>query len=181
VQQEGDYAKDVFWIRLDKKTTREGLAAICRDLKTKSSRPRTVVWFVLGDLTPRPGAWATADCDPEPKVDILGLTPEQEADLLTRSLPAGASEILGRWLEDDGGDTALFTIYRASDSLWLETARARDGRGIQQELVTPEAGDSKRFQRKEVSRAGDHYVINGRGDLELRDDKGLIGVARRVR
>jgi hypothetical protein len=38
----------------------------------------------------------------------------------------------------------------------------------------------RRFERKEFSKAGDSYLIIRKGDLEMRDNKGMIRVCKKV-
>jgi DNA-directed RNA polymerase subunit RPC12/RpoP len=178
IERDGDSAKDVFTIRLARKPSKDELLAIAREVRSQARRPRAVMWFRLRDGNPN--SWASADCDPELRLEILGLTAEEEAALVARPLPAG--EVIGRWVEDSL-EKALYTIYRGADSLFLETVHDANSpsKGLQQELVEVKRTGLRQFQRREYSRAGDHYVINSYGDLELRDDHGLIAVARRVR
>ncbi len=68
-----------------------------------------------------------------------------------------------------------------ADSIWLEEATSPASDGLRRVLVEIESGGLRGFECKQFSRAGDHYVINGHGGLELRDDHGLIAVARRIR
>jgi hypothetical protein len=178
LERDGDNAKEIFFIRLFRKPALKDLVAICHELKAQAKPPRTIVWFGLGDGNPKSNPWASADCDPEPKVEIRGLTPEQEATLVARPPPDG--DVIGRWVEDAQG-RELYTISRRDGRLFLEWTTSPQGKGIEEELVEMERSGLRRFQRRTPSRAGDHYVINGYGDLEIRDDHGLILVARRVR
>ena len=176
VERDGDYGKDVFWVRLSRKPSSAELIAITREIKSQARKPRAVIWFALPTGDHKINAWASADCDPEVQVEIHGLTEEQATQLMRRPLPNGSSAIVGRWLEDANGGV-LWTIYRQGDSLWLEHAGSAQGNGIRREIVEVETIGHRRFQRKEFSRAGDHYVINGRGNLEVRDDRGLFTTA----
>jgi hypothetical protein len=54
------------------------------------------------------------------------------------------------------------------------------GGKFEQELIPFGPQPFRLYERKERSDAGDYYRINDRNDLELRDDHGLIAVARRV-
>ena len=56
----------------------------------------------------------------------------------------------------------------------------RPGGGLITELVEVKYPTGQRFERKKVSRAGDHCLINRKGDLELRDKQGLISVCKKV-
>jgi len=180
IERSADRAKDVFFVRLARKPSKDELLVITREIQSQARAPRAVIWFGLGDGNPKSNPWAAADCNPETKVEIRGHTAESEAELLRRPLPANATDVIGRWIED-AGEGKLYTIYRRGDSLWLDSARSPDSSGIQQELVELGRGGLWRFQRKEFSRAGDRYVVNGYGDLEIGDGEGLLLVARRVR
>ena len=180
IERSADRAKDVFFVRLARKPSKDELLVITREIKSRARAPRAVIWFRLGDGNPKSNSWAAADCNPEPEVEIRGHTAETEAELLRRPLAADADDVIGRWIED-AGEGELYTIYRRRDSLWLDSARSANGSGIQQELVELRRGGLQTFQRKEFSRAGDRYVINGYGDLEIRDNEGLMLVAPRGR
>ena len=73
----------------------------------------------------------------------------------------------------------LYRIYRKDGVLYLET-RSSSGGGASQELVEVGYASVQQFERKSVSKAADHYLINRKGDLEVRDDEGLISVCKKV-
>jgi hypothetical protein len=69
-----------------------------------------------------------------------------------------------------------YTIYQAGDSKYLELRHSPSGRGVESELV--EVIPGRRFKRREVSTAGEYYVINDLGELEIRDRDGLVAVTK---
>lgn len=183
--------KDVFCVRLPGKVSAMQLEESAREIaRSKPPNPntglrnkRTVVFFYLPEVDafgpdgPFGSPWALADLNPpvgmEEEVKIMGLTIDQEIKLLAEQKPL-VGDLIGEWLEDADGGT-LYSIIRRDASLFLN-----HGGAYEQELVEfgPEPG--RLFKRKERSRAGDYYRINERGELELRDDHGLIAVGRRV-
>ena len=185
---DGDHVKDVFFVRLrEKVTTKDVLGGLADEIRRKGSpgKERTVIWFYLPVVDafkeggPFGAPWALADFNPELKIDVYGLNAEQEAELSASPIPPGW-DVIGRWLEDCNGGEGLYTIYRTGGVLYLETMGGRPGGGLVKELVEVGYSAGKRFERKKISRAGDHYLINRKGDLEVRDNQGLISVCRKV-
>jgi hypothetical protein len=182
---EGDHAKDVIYVRLREKVTKDVLAGHCREIRRKGStgKERTVIWFYLPQVdafkAPRFGwPWAFADFDPGLKLEIRGFDAEQEAKLVASPIPPGRV-VVGRWLDDSAGG-GLYTIYREDGLLYVEAMGGHPGGGIVDELVEVGYPAGQRFERKKLSRAGDYYLIDLKGDLEVRDGDGLISVCKKV-
>jgi hypothetical protein len=93
--------------------------------------------------------------------------------LLAKHVPP-ARRIVGQWIDDSLGRTLWIISFRDG------AAYVSHGGAFEVELVGLGAQPFQQFERKEPSKAGDWYRINERGDLEVRDDHGLILVARRL-
>jgi hypothetical protein len=168
-------------VRLNTKVTPEVLREIALELKSQETTryELTYLFYYLPGNGPKMGdgyddPWASAEFRPTLDVEILGLTPDKERALLSAPHPE-CDSLIGRWVEEAMGGT-LYTIYQTGGSKYLNQRTSPSGRGHSVELV--EVIPGRRFERREESRAGDHYVINDRGELELRDREGLIGVAK---
>jgi hypothetical protein len=193
LKADGDMAKDILYVRLASKLDAPELEEIARLVHQKwtTGKKRTVFWFFLPEIDNRPPGrpfgvqpWAFADLDgpihgPGLMVEIRGFTAAEEAALVDGAVvPRGAS-IIGRWL-DDSSDRRLYTIFRRDGVLFLRDQGSPEGDGINRELVEDGPPGGGRFRRKELSRTGEHYVINDYGDFEIRDDEGPVLFARRV-
>jgi len=182
---EGDHAKDIFFIRLREKVSREVLAGFAQEIhRAKTTGIQRTVIFVYLPQVDAYGAgrsfgspWAMAEFDPGLKVEIHGLSAEQEAELVAGPTPPGG-DVVGRWLYDALGGR-IYTIYRKNGVLYLESKGSPKG-GSSDEIVEVEHPTGRRFKRKEISRGGDYYLINRKGDLEIRDDEGLSSVCKKV-
>ncbi len=168
-------------VRLNMKVTPEVLREIALELKSQETTRYefTYLFYYLPGNGPKMGdgyddPWASAEFRPTLDVVILGLTPDKERALLSAPQPE-CDSLIGRWVEEAMGGT-LYTIYQTGESKYLEERTSPSRRGHGRELV--EVIPGRRFVRQEVSKAGDHYVINDRGELEIRDREGLIGVAK---
>jgi hypothetical protein len=187
----GDRAKDVLVIRLREKVAREVLADYCREIHARKAgkAKRTVVFVYLpqvdayGGKHPFGSPWALVEFDPERldpghwKVEIMGLTIEEEVELLKAPVQPGV-RVLGRWVEDSMMKW-LQTIYEQGGVLYLGYQTGHK-HGEAEELIEFRHPEGTAFRPKRPSSSGLHYVINSAGDLESRRDRGLDGVGRRV-
>jgi hypothetical protein len=181
INEEGDSAKEIFHVRLPRKVSEEDLRLLAYDVKARygGKRPRTIIWFCLPGRRCPQSSWAFADFDPGLKIEIRGLSIQDEKVLLAQPLPAH-TELIGVWF-DDAYDAARYTIYRTSEGLFLSTMHLGSTKGSVKELVEKPAYEGERkFERKEGSRAGDRYLVGADGNFEVRDDSGTILNGNRV-
>lgn len=192
LRADGDSAKDVITVRLASKFEMLALREIARSVRDRCStgKERMVLWFYLPmvdrDPTGYPFAaypWAFGDFDgpiygPGLTIDIRGFTAAEEVDLVNNVVAPPGASVIGRWL-DDSSNRRLYTIYRRDGVLFVRDQGEPKG-GIDWELVEDGPSGNGRFRPKEFSPSGDHYVINDRGDFEIRNDDGLVLFASRV-
>jgi DNA-directed RNA polymerase subunit RPC12/RpoP len=186
--------KDVFSIRLSRKVSKRTLEEIAREIESDKPRNpragtrnrRTVIFCYLPEVDafgpdgPFGGPWALVDLNGPvelrpngQQVFIYGFTVDEEIKLVAKQA-APSGKLIGEWIEDTAS-RSLYFIDQRDGSIYLG-----HGGEFEQELVGMGQQPFRLFERKERSRAGDYYRINESGDLELRDDNGLIAVARRV-
>ena len=165
-------------VRLNKKVSEDILRAIALELKSNDSRQydRTFIFYYLPDMTGGANAWATTHFDPTLDVRIFGLTIQEEQALMTEPTPSD-HQIIGGWLDEYL--PSQITIYREDDTLYMER-KFKDGSSLKEELVEKPSPFGQRFDLKEGSSFGDHWVINLEGNLEIRDNTGLISTAKRI-
>ena len=114
--------------------------------------------------------------NPTLDVRILGLTTQEEQALVTER-PAPDGEIIGRWLDESPG--SLITIYREYGTLYMEW-KFKDGSSLKEELVEKLSPLGQRFDWKEGSGFGDHWIIDREGNLQIRDNYGLVSTTTRI-
>lgn len=165
-------------VRLNKKVSEHTLRAIALKLMAQDSRPydRTFITYYLPGMTVGAGAWATTHFNPDLDVRILGLTAEANAKPITKSVPANR-EVIGRWLDENLG--SRITIFGEKGRLFIEQTFT-DGSSLQWELAERKSPLGRRFDKVEGSSTGDHWVVGSDGNLQMRDDDGLIATAKRI-
>ncbi len=98
------------------------------------------------------------------------LSPELKAVMGIKDIPAKNRKVIGTWFNRDNGCTRSF---EESNGKYYDVARCKDGSGgksgpqIAKKSLTV-------FHPIPPKRDGDHYVIQNNGDLEIRDNQGII-------
>ena len=167
-------------IRLNNKVSEEVLLSIAMKLKNSDSNTyeRTFIGYYLPDMEVNVGYWATTHFNPDLKVRILGLTAEQEQAL--KQKPKDPSrEIIGRWLDERPFAGNRITIFRKDGKVFVENTY-KDGSSGTRELLEKKSPLGRRFDRVGESTAGDHWILNSDGNLQLRDNEGLIATAKKI-
>jgi hypothetical protein len=167
-------------VRLDQKVSEETLREIALELKGSASQnyDRTFIAYYLPDMTVGAGAWATTHFTPDLEVRILGLTAEEEQTLKVEAA-TGHGEVLGSWLDERPFVGNKFTIFRQGGALFIQQA-FKDGSGRQIEVAESDSPLGRRYDKIESSSTGDHWVVGADGDLQIRDNEGLIATAKKI-
>ncbi len=167
-------------VRLNKKVSERILRAIARKLKSQDSRDydRTFIAYYLPGMAVGAGAWATTHFNPDLEVRILGLTAEEEEKLLAEPAPANR-EIIGRWLDERPFIGSRITIFHEDGKLFIEHM-FKDGSSLKNELVEKKSALGRRFDELEGSSFGDHWVLVSNGNLQVRDNEGLISTFKKI-
>jgi len=99
-----------------------------------------------------------------------------EFDELFGKKPVPAdSEIVGRWFDESpygGGD---ITIFRKKGKSYIDASWG------QYELNEKKSSLGRRFDKKEGSPSGDHWIIDSDENLQIRDEDGLIRTAKKIK
>lgn len=167
-------------VRLNKKVSERTLRAIALKLKSQDSRDydRTFIIYYLPWMAVGSGAWATTHFNPDLEVRILGLTVQEEEKLMAEPAPANR-EIIGYWLDESPFVASRIMIFHEDGKLFIEQM-FKDGSSLKKELVEKKAPLGRRFDKVEGSSAGDHWVLGSDGNLQLRDNDGLITTAKKI-
>lgn len=167
-------------IRLNRKVPKDVLRTIALQLKDADSGryERTFIVYYLPEMQVGAGGWATTHFNPNLEVRILGLTIEEEQQLTTESV-ATNRDIIGRWLDESPFIGSRITIFREDGKLYIEQI-FKDGSGGKKELIEKQSPLGRRFDTVTGSSAGDHWLLDSRGSLQIRDNEGLIATAKKI-
>lgn len=173
-------------VRINKRVSEDVLRAIALKLRAQdsSSYQRTFIAYLLPGMKSGEGAWATTHFNPGLKVRILGLSADQ-ARSLTAESGAASQSVIGSWLDETPGLSRRIVIYRAKGKVYARQT-FKDGSADTSELVERHTAKGQRFQEKRpanpraASESGDHWLLGVSGDLEIRDNEGLIRTARKL-
>jgi hypothetical protein len=167
-------------VRLNKKVSESTLRALALTLKSQDPRKydRTFITYYLPGMNPGAGAWATTHFNPDLEIQILGLSIDEEERLLSEPKPAD-QELVGIWLDETPFISRRIVIFKRDGRLFVEQI-FKDGGHSEQEIVELEASQGRRFDAVEGSSTGDHWIIIPNGNLQLRDEEGLIMTAKNI-
>ncbi len=168
-------------VRLNKKISENALRAIALKLKSQETQDyqRTFITYYLPGMKIDAGAWATTHFNPNLEVLILGVAVEEEKQL-ANGLTQDGREIVGSWIDETPGVAGRITIFREARKLYIET-RFKDGSNLKEELIEKKSGERRRFDKLEGSEFGDHWIIDSNGNLQVRDNEGLIRTALKAK
>ena len=165
--------------RLNKKVSEDVLRAIALELKSNDSNryARTFIVYYLPGMTVDAGGWATSHFNPKLEVRIQAFSAQRKQAPVTEPSSSGR-KVIGIWL----GQTVYgsrYTLYREEGALYMER-KFKDGSILKQTLVEKPSPLGYRFDIKEGSSTGDHWIIDLEGNLQLRDMAGLLSTAKRI-
>ena len=168
-------------IRLNRRVSVDILRAIAHMIRANdnSRYQRTFILYYLPEMEVGAGAWASSHFNPELQIEIYGATPEEHAALVEPSAPASARQIIGVWLDERPYVSRRLALYRRNGNVFMESTYT-DGSVGTDEMSERNTSRGLRFDAKQASPSGDHYVLNRSGDLEIRDSDGLIATARKL-
>lgn len=90
-----------------------------------------------------------------------------------------ADSLIGRWRDDSPFAGSTITITRSNGQFSMRQ-EFQDGSTRTIELAERRSDSDQRFDPVTDTPSGDHYMIDSRGNLEIRDEDGLIATARKV-
>ena len=139
---------------------------------------RTFIAYYLPGMKVDAGAWATTHFNPDLKIFILGLTTEEE-EILVSEPHTASREVIGKWLTENAFAGGLVTIYRENGMPYMEV-KFKDGSSLNEQLVEKSSSHGQRFENAERLSLKEHYLIDRQGNLQIRDQEGLIDTGKRI-
>lgn len=167
-------------VRLRSKASAQELELVARELKARDRSPyeRTFISYYLPGMPVGSGAWATTHFTPALEVKILGLSLADEAALSDGDSARGGA-LVGAWLDQRPVVSSRLSIRSEGGKLTLER-KFKDSSSFECDLIEKQSPRGRRFDCIQKPRWGDHWIVTPKGDLELRDDDGLVTTASRM-
>lgn len=166
-------------VRLGRKVSRDVLETVANEIRRRETAECSFsfVAFYLPHMEPGSGAWAIAEFHPEAVVTVLGLSLGEEEQLLeaARELPG----LLGAWV-DDTSYASVITLRRAPAALVMDRLYP-EGRVESEKVRIAAPGGAVRVSSEDSDILGRYYSVTSRGDLETRDDHGVVNVSPKLR
>jgi len=168
-------------IQLNKKVSEDVLRSIAMELKNADSNSyeRTFIGYYLPDMTSGAGYWATTHFNPTLEVKILGLTSKQEGFLRQPTVDP-SREIFGSWFDGRPNVGGKIVIFLQGPKTFMEITY-KDGSSTITELSYKKSPLGLRFDDVKGSSFGDHWIAVPKGNLQLRDDEGLITTCKKIK
>lgn len=164
--------KASFDIRLGKKASEGNLELIAHNIKAEHPGfERYFIAYYLPDMEIGTGAWATSHFNPDLKVEVLGLSEEEEEKLASNPTPDG--EVIGRWLDERPYVGNRITIYKQGAAYKLGRVYS-DGSSSDMDLE--KTGDKFIYEND----FGQYFKIEADKTLGIYDKDGKITSANQV-
>ncbi|MDP6890667.1 MAG: hypothetical protein QF471_05010 [Phycisphaerales bacterium] len=167
-------------VRLNKKVSESDLEAIAHYLQQREhvQYPKVFICYYLPGMEVDSGAWATSHFAPDLMVRILGPTKQQSAQSSPKE-PDGRTTV-GSWMDNSPMVGGPITIFVLNSTMYLEQSFAMGG---SRRITIRETSTSRGRRFDDVAEAtnGDHWLLRPDGNLEIRDQEGLIATARMTR
>ena len=163
-------------IVVDQPLTEEQLGVIANDIRESDSTKydRTFIGYRLADQT-ADLYWATTHFNPVLVVKINGITADEWENASDFSI-SGEWDVIGKWLDLTPYIGGKVVIY-IKDGKTYKNNTYQDGSGGSKEVVESSSPLGRRFDDVNGSNAGDHWIIDSKGDLQCWDDDGWISTA----
>ncbi len=162
-------------VRLREKISVDELTLIANKLKRSELKTyeRTFICYFLPDMEVGLGAWAATHFNPELKVEILGLSKDEENALIQKQRVANQSrDIVGVWMDERPYVGALITIYREKDKLYREN-KYKWGSKISYEMLESSSVIGTKLTRKDDNPYGEYLIIDDQNGMKGGDMDGI--------
>ncbi len=166
-------------VRLNKRVPEDVLIQIAHSIRggEPDTFERTFIGYYLPYHKPNDVYWATTNFTPDLEVRIIGMKADNAKKLVEDPSDAERSEI-GRWLDESSFHKRV-TIFRKNGKLYMEDTY-EDGSGNVQEIRSSNVPLGTRFDKLTKSPAGDHWIFDTSGNLQIHDNEGWIYTAQRL-
>lgn len=169
-------------VRLSDRISEAELTAIAKKIKSMDTSiyERTFITYYLPDMKVGHGAWATSHYDPELKVLILGSTKEQNVKMAAAAKKKKVErDVIGTWFYEAPYISQTIVLFRKGSKIFMEVTYNDGSSGID-EMIENKISKGTRYQEIGTGEGVDYFIINSEGNLEIWDDYGLVGTAKKL-
>ncbi len=170
-------------VRLSRRLTKRELALLAllaKEVKASDSSQyqRTFILHYLPGMVLNSGAWATTHYNPKLEVKISGLTIEA-LEGAKKGAAAERGKVLGCWLDLTPFAGGVLIVV-ARDGRMFVAQYINEGPPMITEVVEERSGKRRTLRTvgMKPSEPQDYWVINEAGELEIRDEAGIIATAK---
>ena len=164
-------------IRLNKKVDKAVLKDIALTLQEDRKKFENLwIFYLLPDMEPGAGAWATTHFTPELEVEILGATEQEDKKLDETPLPEG--KIVGQWRDDTPMIENVKIIYKADDKLKIQTTY-KDGSQSDDKLIKKKENGKTRYDFADNPH-GEYFIVEDNGNLGMYGENGKFKEAKKI-
>ena len=161
----------------------DSLSLHLRSLDPEEYAETYIAYSLPGD-DGEPVPWAIARFTPDLKTEFLGLVPQAPAPAKVSAEESGAGSstqrvVVGRW-KDDGILVDRYTLYRQGPLFYLKM-EFTDGSSTTRRVEERSVSRGTRYDMVQRSRWGDYWLLTHSGNLESRDNEGLISTAHPIK
>ena len=171
-------------VRLSRKVSEDTLREIAYELRDSQPRKykRMFIVYYLPDMTPGTGGWAISHFDPDLKIQILGMTAEEEQVLKREAQKEEKSkEVIGIWIDEGPGIAGKITMWRDKGTVILQYELKGGGTLKKREMLESKKSGLRKYTQKGDNQFGEYFVIDGSGNLNIYDDEGLVKTLKSMR
>ncbi len=168
-------------VRLKNRITIEQLTSLAHEINNlnKKSFKRTFILYYLPDMKVDAGAWASTHFNPNLKVEILGATIEEVQKLMEPIARNNNQKLIGNYFKDRGFKSRI-SIFKENGKIFKQDVALDGSQGIQ-EFKGSQTSQGLRLDEIEGNDYSEFYLINNDGNLESRDDQGLIETLKKIK
>lgn len=168
-------------VKLDKRVSKEYLQDFALYLQNNEpiKYDRMFISYYLPGMIKSKGAWATTHFNPDLKVEILGISIEEEEALQKKS-NSNQDKIIGEWLYEAPYVGAKYTFIKRNDKIVM-IIKYKDGSGSEKEMIQKKQSGKVRFEEKKPNVYGEYYMIEKSGNMGVYDNDGLIQIMRKIK
>ncbi|MDD4994142.1 MAG: hypothetical protein PHR83_18130 [Paludibacter sp.] len=154
------YKKSLIDVELNKRVSKDVLTLIAEEIKSKypDSRNFMINYYLKG--SDRNIAWAITHFNPEPDIQILGSTDEENKSMNNATLPTG--EIIGIWNDNTATFERRIILFKQNDTLKLHSIFKDGSNGDEILKLKKQNGEIKYINTENPI---DYYVIESTGNL----------------
>lgn len=163
-------------VRIQEKKEDAQLIAIARNVKEISNTisDTGLVFLLLPEMVNDNGAWASVKFNPEPVVNIIGLSIADEMTI--RNNIDSIKDYIGLWIDNGSNNQLIIRLRKDKKYKYVleNISITEPGRNEFASPLIHERINGKNVFRFSESATGDYFIFNTNGDMDVYDNSGYI-------